>query len=77
MKIIRSKKELEKYVWNDCNPYDVDEHFCITDVDYKYPIILKHMGINSLGTAYRVITKDDVEEESKELEKFKQLLKDD
>lgn len=51
----------------DDNPYDVDEHFVIYDVEYEYPIWVDFIGTTHLGNAYKVRTKKDMLELKKTL----------
>jgi len=67
MKIINSKKELEKHVKHDHRPYDVDENWLILEMEYEYPIFLEFMGSTHKGDAYKV-------RDRKTIEEFKKLV---
>lgn len=62
MKKINSKKELVTEMYHKDSPYDVDEHFAITDVDYEYPIWVEFLGTTHLGDSYKVRTKKQMQE---------------
>ena len=78
MQIVRNQDELEDFCFLHDGAYDVEDHWelsdCFGEKGYTFPAMLECCGYTSLGEAFRVHTKESIEEQTKTLEEFKSLF---
>ena len=66
IKKINNAKELSIEVYDEGQAYDIDCHEMIlspdgeVEIDYVYPIWIEYRGITSLGSSYKVYTKEEL-----------------